>query len=180
MSPSKNLKLAQLAVEYTNALLSKGSSNKWRDMILTYGMNGWLVGAMREHRDKFSGIGGMAPDAPPELQMLPKIRWMAKAAKEAEVGNCSECASVAFMFLRDIHRVRRLDWMHYLGPGDHAWVVIGRAKNSSSGDYRTWGPSAVVCDPWGEVAFMARDVPHKLPAYNKYSQYGYGSLCVTS
>ena len=38
--------------------------------------------------------------------------------------------------------------------GDHAFVVLGRAKFSDINDMSTWGEQAVVCDPWGNTAFI--------------------------
>jgi hypothetical protein len=43
--------------------------------------------------------------------------------------------------------------------GDHAFVVIGRAASSKAADYKTWGPDAVVCDPWGGVVCAASEIP---------------------
>jgi|AACY02.16.fsa_nt_gi hypothetical protein len=83
------------------------------------------------------------------------------------------------MYLRNIQRVKRLDWMMFKGKGDHAWVVIGRALGSHDGDYRRWGPNAVVCDPWGDVVFPAIQVPQTLPRYGEYHHHGYMSSCST-
>lgn len=179
MSLAHNLSIAKLGVEYTNKLLSKGSSNKTLDLLGSAFLNGFRVGELREVTSKFTGMGGVPAGSSVELKNLPKIRWMAHTAKKAKVGNCGECASVAFMYLRDIQRAKRLDWMRYNKPGDHAWVVIGRAQKSKTSDYKTWGPEAVVCDPWGNVAFPANQVPSKLPVYSKYSKYGYCSILVT-
>lgn len=179
MSLTKNLTLAQLGVKYTNQMLSHGASNKWWDQLQTLGANSSRVSDMRAMKGKFSGMGGLAANAKPEVQELPQIRWIAKVAKASNVGNCGECASVAFVFLHDIHRVTRLDFMHFNKPGDHAWVVIGRAQNSKTSDYRTWGSDAVVCDPWGKVAFPGHQLPSELPSYAKYSKYGYASILVT-
>lgn len=178
MSLERNLKLAELAVEYTNEKLSKGASNKWAD-VLWSPLNLLRVDEMRDERRKFTGMGGVDPDArPEEAAMYSKIRLIAHYAEVDKVGNCGECASVAFMFLAQIQRYRPLAWMGFLDPGDHAWVVLGRARNSVSADYRTWGPTAVVCDPWGGMAFKAIEVPQKLPCYHKYKQYGYGARCI--
>ncbi|WP_157061459.1 hypothetical protein [Legionella cincinnatiensis] len=36
---------------------------------------------------------------------------------------------------------------------DHAFVVLDRAAFSKIQDMSTWGPDAVICDPWAEKIF---------------------------
>lgn len=42
--------------------------------------------------------------------------------------------------------------------GDHAFLVIGRDKNSDPSDPSTWGESAVVADPLRNIAFPATQI----------------------
>jgi len=176
MGLSHNLKLAEIAVEYANAMLSHGAGNKMWDRLLSGGLNPSRVSNMREVKNKFSGIGEVPEDAKFDLEKLPEVRWIASIAKKAKVGNCGEYAAVAFMFLREIRRVKRLDYMLFARPGDHTWVVIGRALDSDFSDYKTWGNAAVVCDPWAGVAFHGSQLPRKLHGYGKAA---YGSYLET-
>lgn len=43
-------------------------------------------------------------------------------------GNCREHSILAFLYLVD-KKIQPLDWMFLRDPGDHAFVVIGRAKD---------------------------------------------------
>lgn len=180
MGLGRNLRLAKLAVEYTTKYVVKdGANNKFSDLVSSAGKNLWRVTEMRKIIDKFpGGFGSTLASDPHKTQRLPFYRWRAKAAKAAGVGNCGEQAAVALMFLHEFHRVKPLDYMSYNKPGDHAWVLIGRKKGSKTADYKSWGDDAVVCDPWGGVAFPAIEVPQKLPAYSKYSQHGMASRLV--
>jgi hypothetical protein len=74
---------------------------------------------------------------------------VAKAAKAYGAGNCGNQAAVALKFLESMN-VYPLDMM--MDPvNDHNFVVIGRRAGSNSQDCRTWGPEAVICDPWSGV-----------------------------
>jgi hypothetical protein len=79
------------------------------------------------------------------LPMIDKIRITAEWASEHHCGNCEENSAIAFIFLWDLG-VRPLDWMKL--SKDHLFVVIGRAGDEN--DWKTWGPVAVICDPWAQ------------------------------
>jgi hypothetical protein len=96
-----------------------------------------------------------------------QVKRLKSLSDAADCGNCGEQSAIAFVFLRDCG-VRPLD---RVGRKliDHAFVVIGRASASSLDDVRTWGPAAVICDPWAlqsygtmEMAVMpAREAPRR-------------------
>ncbi len=176
-SLSENLKLAKLAAEYTKLMLRHGAANKKADLLLSVFANRRRLSDMRAEKRKFTGMGGQPANTPAELKLLPQIRLIAQFAKKAKVGNCGEHACVALTYLRDMHRVKRLDYMQYGKGGDHAWVVIGRAEGSVTGDYKTWGANAVVCDAWDDAVFPGSQVPGKLYGYGKV---GYHSVLVTT
>ncbi|MEL6915631.1 MAG: hypothetical protein AAFP13_14130 [Pseudomonadota bacterium] len=177
MSLQHNLKAAQAALEYTQSKLKKGAGNKWKDLVDTGGMNFFRVDAMRDARKGISGLGGTAPGAPESMTTYPKVKWMSRTAIACGVGNCGENASVAFVFLYETWRMKRLDWMRYNDPGDHAWLLIGRAAGSTTADYRTWGNEAVVCDPWGDIVFHGLKTPQYLYGWAKNGRYGTGAFC---
>lgn len=80
--------------------------------------------------------------------MLEKIKIISEEAKLKQCGNCGEFSALAFMYLYQ-KGVRPLDWMALVG-GDHAFVVIGRDKKGSVDKPLSWGPTAAICDPWGQ------------------------------
>jgi hypothetical protein len=80
------------------------------------------------------------------LSQIDKYRIVAEYAGKNGCGNCGENAILAFMYLYDLG-VRPLDNMAV--DQDHAFVVIGR-KPGDVNDFATWGPVAVVCDPWAQ------------------------------
>jgi hypothetical protein len=74
---------------------------------------------------------------------------VALAAKSYGAGNCGNQAAVALKFLEQMG-IYPLDMM-FDDRNDHNFVVIGRRAGSDPTDCRTWGPAAVVCDPWSNI-----------------------------
>jgi hypothetical protein len=78
------------------------------------------------------------------------IREIADRATMSRCGNCGENAAIAFIQCVD-GKIEPLDYMECAGPDDdHAFLVIGRREGSDPSRYNatSWGPDAVVCDPW--------------------------------
>jgi hypothetical protein len=156
MAQSDSLAAALLAVEYVKGLMTLGAENKFTDLVASFGQSFLCVMAIRSvdiavPRDKADG----------SLQMPAILRGDAAKSADLGCGNCGEQTAVAFMYLKD-SGVRPLDYTVSQDPGDHAFVVIGRAQGSDASNYKTWGGDAVVCDPWGDDAFPASDIPSKL------------------
>lgn len=83
-----------------------------------------------------------------QLTRKESIELSAETAAASTIGNCWEQAATAIIYLRDLG-VRPLDFMYFTSPGyDHAFTIIGRAQFSNLSNLRTWGPTAVWCDPW--------------------------------
>lgn len=74
---------------------------------------------------------------------------IALAAKSYGAGNCGNQACVALKFLTQMGAYP-LDMM-FDPNNDHNFVVIGRVAGSNAQDATTWGPEAVVCDPWSGI-----------------------------
>lgn len=105
------------------------------------------------------------------------IREIADQAVRTRCGNCGEHAAVAFMQCIE-SKVEPIDYMECAGPGDdHAFLVIGRRENSNPARYdaATWGPDAVVCDPWMNKAYPCSEMAiHLAP---RTSTFIYNSKC---
>lgn len=92
------------------------------------------------------------------------IKTIADSALSRLCGNCGEQAAIAFMMLVE-KKVEPIDYMWCAGEDDdHAFVVIGRRENSQVRRYDagTWGPDAVVCDPWMGKAYDCSDMKTNL------------------
>lgn len=157
-----NLDFAQQAVSYVQNKMLVGAANR-SEVLYSLGLSYICVAAQK------SVDFGIAPDP-----VLPS--WIIKAAAKAEAagcGNCGEQAAIAMVYLFNNLKVVPLDYVERTNA-DHAFVVIGRKANSEISDYKTWGDSCVVCDPWDYKAFSAIDIPKQ--AY-KGSTFAVKSRC---
>jgi hypothetical protein len=76
---------------------------------------------------------------------LQYVQMLARVTERLGCGNCGGQSALAFKELYDVG-IRPLDWM-WLTNMKHAFVVIGKATGGTI-DPSTWGPDAVICDPW--------------------------------
>ncbi|HHF7344084.1 TPA: hypothetical protein ACPSKB_000485 [Legionella feeleii] len=99
--------------------------------------------------------------------VLHDIENNAKNSVKHGVGNCDELSGIAYLLLLECpskytgNQTIRIEKINITSPGDHCFVVIGRRKNSDLRDPSTWGPDAVICDPWGNVNFSVREQLNK-------------------
>jgi hypothetical protein len=134
------------AVWQTTRLLPRGRANKAEDLL-----DGSLL-AIYKARNQGSG----SPYAKPE-----KVAEIAIAAKG---GNCQEHSAVAYVCLKKMG-VRPVHW-YKLVNGDHAFVLIGRPGTIGlldANDLRKFGSRMVVCDAWARDAYVATEIPRRLP-----------------
>jgi hypothetical protein len=91
-------------------------------------------------------------DAKEVLRLQQKaIELTAALAEKLKIGNCSEHASICYLYLRDKTQSRPLEMM--LSP-DHAFVALGRLPVNSA-DPKDWGNQTVICDAYyNEVYYV--------------------------
>jgi len=92
------------------------------------------------------------------------------------LGNCLEIAKVA---LYSCLKQGCFAEIFHLTNGDHAFVVVGRKRDSDPSDSKTWGPDAIVCDPWDDRCYPASQLHdyfennilkgYKLALYSKFN-----------
>jgi hypothetical protein len=110
-------------------------------------------------------------------KLVTDIRTIAESALSKGCGNCGEQAAIAFMMLVD-KKVEPIDYMFCAGEGDdHVFVVIGRREGSEVRKYnaQTWGPDAVVCDPWMNKAYPCGEMQTHLAP--RTTTFEYASAC---
>lgn len=88
--------------------------------------------------------------------------YLAQLAKQRGCGNCAEKVAVALLWLKEELGVLPLDMMELRSTMniDHTFAVIGRRRGSRPDWPGTWGPAAVICDPWhdGGKAYYATQI----------------------
>ncbi len=75
-----------------------------------------------------------------------------KNAVNNRVGNCHELTSLLYLMLRELNPkpglTIRYEIMLVAGRADHEFIIINRDPNSNPNNMHTWGPEALICDPW--------------------------------
>ena len=85
-----------------------------------------------------------------------------------DLGNCGELAYFALDYIL-YHAPPELNAETYsIRGGNHSFLVINRDPNSDPNLPETWGTDAVICDPWANKVYRARDYRTELK--NFYTQ----------
>lgn len=97
-----------------------------------------------------------------------KIESIAKNAVKFGIGNCYELACLALVLLGEHHCDDLSDTtsmnnilveMFKTQEGDHAFLVIGRDRQSQFNDINSWGTEVLILDPWmGEVVDVSEQL----------------------
>lgn len=155
---TSNLLWAERALKHVKTKMTTGAMNKFGDVFRSAG---YSVACVIGQRAAF--MGWAMGDDPKMLEM---ILGLAAVAEKTGCGNCGEQACLAFAYLylqRDplgAQKCGSIELMEF-SNGDHGYVVIGRPKDSDVKVPASWGPEAVVCDPWkGHVYLPIEMVGH--------------------
>lgn len=94
-----------------------------------------------------------------------KVMSIAKVVSRTLIGNCGEMA-----YLSLLKGMEKGVWNTHLDVvfiknGDHVFLVVGRNSMSDPDDYKTWGSSAVVVDPWAGKVYPLSEVEAQLEDY---------------
>lgn len=88
----------------------------------------------------------------PAVSLADYAPYAEPAVRLVGYANCALQTSVAYAYLlRHLPPGTPLDMCEVKGV-DHELVVIGRRPGSDPADMDSWGPDAVVCDPWARGA----------------------------
>lgn len=145
---------AQRAMTYTRRVLGDLPSNHIVQRVLTLGESTQCV---RRARARYGSLR--------DHDRIMNLRRRASLAKKARCGNCGEYAAVAFDMLMLTGCRYPIEYAGYRAPGDHAFVIVGRAANTNPSDPRTWGSDVVVCDAWAGKVVPARFYWSAMPAF---------------
>jgi hypothetical protein len=86
---------------------------------------------------------------------------LAEASKAAHCGNCEEMTAIVMGRLGQAKVSPREQMVLWISsPNAHVFVLIGRKQGSTETDPSTWGPDAVIIDPWhgGGKVYAASEI----------------------
>ena len=80
------------------------------------------------------------------------------------LGNCEELAHQAFDYVLNLKSVEIEAEVYSIAGGDHVFVVLNRPPASYPYDPENW-EDAVICDPWADQVYPAKEYLSKLKNY---------------
>lgn len=80
------------------------------------------------------------------------------------LGNCIEYAYHAMDYILN-HNVDINAEIFKIMRGDHFFLVLNRDPGSNRNNPETWGENAVICDPWQNKVYPAKDFQQQLKGY---------------
>jgi len=192
MSLQANLAMANLAVGFVRRLGVRANNDSVVDSLSERDYLA-LLNCVTEVRERTASLcQGKGSDAC-RREGPAMVGRMTDIVKEMKCGNCQEQDTMAIAFLLRA-RVRPLDIMILNPLVDHTFVVIGRTRNSVDPDWvdnprciaggsdesdpSTWGPDAVICDPWHDLGkvYPATELESKM--YRGWGDRRYGGTLV--
>lgn len=158
--------LALKAVRYANEKMDIGASNKFSISIMdvTYTKYRCVEESRARVTKDLAGLQKLRARTGQSVSWADQLDESAFWARTLGCGNCGEYSALAFVYLRDVLKVRPLDWMEY-GNFTHAFVIVGRDSGTApTADDEAfeapaigkWNDSLVMCDAY----------------YNKVLDYG--------
>lgn len=184
-----NLKLAYAAVEYTLRKIPISSNfTNHEERILDPRIHNHLeMMKISDIIHKWKAIRDTAAsDYQTRRKMLEdsfsEVIASAKTALIYPFGNCESMTELAFNFLIQNNDQDQLIEIFFIegktdsSDGDHVFGVIGRDQNSDKIDPTTWGPKAVVFDPWARKTYPASLINTVLQDYIDVMETGFPRL----
>jgi hypothetical protein len=156
----KNIALSDLAlkaVKYADEKMDIGSYNKLPNSYYGWPTRYLCVEESRQKVQKhLEDLEKLRARSNQKVGWADQLDESASWARLMGCGNCGEYSALAFVYLRDVLKVRPLDWMEY-GNFTHAFVIIGRESGTAPNhddepfEYDAighWNDSIVMCDAY--------------------------------
>jgi hypothetical protein len=147
--PKTNLEFADFACNNAREKCAWGSSNTRKEE--------WTAKKLKRHHmagQKLDELREVVQPRDGDLERLEEIADLVTSTYKA--GNCLEMCAVAFVLLMRAG-VKPLAIVRHIRPGDHTFVVIGKANLEQvvNTEISGWGADVAICDPWANIAAPA-------------------------
>lgn len=157
-TPEETLKIGKEACEYARLQILKGgtqleNNDLSREDFLSHHFAVTKVRTASQNNLDSSNI--LLPES--LTSYMNRISFTSKYS----VGNCHELALQALDYLLKYQPDCEGELYAIFG-GDHGFLVLNRDPTSNPADPETWGDSAVICDPWANKVFAAKEYRSKL------------------
>jgi hypothetical protein len=158
----ENLTIAELIMRDLRSFITRSHSHPSNNTVGDFKELRTEIETLREFSHKYKKL--------PIKEYAKKIYEL---CKEHKIANCDEYA-MAGLHLLIQNNPGKYGEVFHIKNGDHLFLVIDRDRFSDPNDYTTWGPNAVVCDPWSGLSYPAKELAEKLNYFyfykNKFTQ----------
>jgi hypothetical protein len=147
----------QRAVQYVQKVMDIGPANRFPQSMYGWAGKTLCVAEVRTKTKKeLDDLAVVLAKSGQNEGWKDQMEASASWAKLYGCGNCGEYSALAFVYLRDVEKVRPLDWMEYNNL-QHAFVIAGRASGSlpakeldlvDAAAIKDCGDAAVLCDAY--------------------------------
>jgi hypothetical protein len=154
----ENLSRAKQAVDHVDKMLPIGAQNKPSPLemaasLVALPIAGPILAVMAQadrdvRRQCLLSVRRNVPPPQSDEERADFLDTLAAEAARQGCGNCMEQNAVALAFLK-AKKFGPVDFIVFRpNTHDHSFLVIGRIAGSKLNKVSTWGPAAVICDPW--------------------------------
>ncbi|HHF0526988.1 TPA: hypothetical protein ACTUT5_003839 [Legionella anisa] len=128
---------------------------------------------VRHHKDQ--GVKKRLASSTLEDKHWVRFETTVEVSSESHFGSCHELAFQALDYIlkanseinAEIFSIQRA--ASDIDSGDHEFLVLNRKQPSDPKRPETWGDDAVICDPWANKVYAAKEYRSQLEAY-KYDE----------
>ncbi|WP_392538659.1 hypothetical protein [Legionella sp. 227] len=111
-------------------------------------------------------------------EVYQEFHFTIQQCKKFSLGNCYEMALMALDYVLQHASPSVNAEVYEIEGGDHAFLVVGRKKNSHPKQPETWGEDAVICDPWSNEVYPASEYLAQTKNFYEVIHNGDYSNCV--
>jgi len=164
-----HLKVANGAKNYAQSFIKKSFTKL---ATKNYRLNANAC-TLRDAIDDFRRIGHSNPNSlylriDPD-ESIYSFEESIQQTKKYSIGNCCEYVELALEYILGFNEKYPTHKIFAEGfeieNGDHEFLVLGRLQNSDPGDPLTWGDNAIICDPWSDLVYPAKQYKEFLKNY---------------
>lgn len=158
---TQNLMIAKDIIAYVKTAVPFSHNDQSRNAHLTSHLSAEEFVQMYENLDKtyleykdFTDLNDVNED----------WKMLANSVEGIKIGACLDFSIVGFAYGMEKLHLKQVEIFEIV-KGDHSFLVIGRDPQSKPHDYKNWGNSSVVCDPWAEICYPSNEISSKLYDY---------------
>ena len=165
----KTLKAAEKAKQYARSIIVKGSTQLENNKLNQEHFDHLRKGVEGSTFSKLEGLGIKdIIDIETERRIqnhenpvLATYNSIISVTSKYSLGNCHELAVQALDYILRYAPEINAE-VYTIEGGDHVFLVLNRDPYSKAEDPSNWGDNAVICDPWADEAYPAKDCSTRL------------------